>query len=319
MKGKEIGGYFELELEKKNEYHKGALKLNSARFCIKEILKHTNCVALHLPYYICDSVVEQCIELNIEIKFYNINEDFLPESKIVLKDKEYLLYVNYFGVNDHNVKKLIDCYENIIIDNTQAFFYKDIDRSIYYVYSPRKFFGVSDGGYLYGDLELENTLIFDESHNRAGYLLKRIEKGAGEAYNLFKDNEIYLDHCSTMKMSKLTERVLQSIDYDKVKSIRNHNFNYIHEKLYTINRLRIHSTKVHGPMVYPLLIENESIKAELIKHKIYIPTYWQEVLTRDNINEFEEKLVKYLLPIPIDQRYTTEHMDYIVSLVRRNV
>ena len=39
---KEIGGYFELELASKEEYHTSAIKLNSGRNAFKYILKAQN-------------------------------------------------------------------------------------------------------------------------------------------------------------------------------------------------------------------------------------------------------------------------------------
>ena len=36
---KEIGGYFELEFQEKEEYHKKVLKLNSGSNCFKYILE----------------------------------------------------------------------------------------------------------------------------------------------------------------------------------------------------------------------------------------------------------------------------------------
>ena len=55
---KEIGGYFELELNKNREYHKNALKLNSGRNALIFILMNLKPRKIYLPYYICDSVLE---------------------------------------------------------------------------------------------------------------------------------------------------------------------------------------------------------------------------------------------------------------------
>lgn len=39
---KEIGGFFELELPQKEEYHSKAIRLNTGRNCLEYILKSNN-------------------------------------------------------------------------------------------------------------------------------------------------------------------------------------------------------------------------------------------------------------------------------------
>ena len=53
-----------------------------------------------------------------------MNEDFKPE-RIKLKDDEYILYINYFGIKIDIIKSLIDKYgSKIIVDNSQGFLRK---------------------------------------------------------------------------------------------------------------------------------------------------------------------------------------------------
>jgi hypothetical protein len=315
MNKKEIGGFLELELAEREEYHKGAIRLNAARYCISQILKQNGFNVVYLPNYICDSVVNECKKANVEIRFYNINQNFLPDKIIYLQANEVILYVNYFGVNNKNVDIMARKYENIIIDNTQAFFYKNILRGPYYVYSARKFFGVSDGAYLYGDINIDEATLIDLSYERATYLLKRIDTNASNAYELFQKNETLLDDCGTKKMSQLTQKLLKSIDYDNIRLIRKNNFMFIHNMIGKLNKLSLDVNYVNGPMVYPLLIENEDIKAYLISNKVYVATYWNEVLNRQHVNIFEQDLVKKLIPIPLDQRYNLNDMKYICNLI----
>ena len=146
---KEIGGYFELELSSREGFHKDAIKLNSGRNAFKYILKIQNVRKVYIPVFICDSIIEPLEELNIEYEFYNIDKNFEIIDEIVLKENEKLLYVNYYALKLKYVQKLANRYESkLIVDNTQAFFELPI-INIDTIYSPRKFFGVSDGGYLY--------------------------------------------------------------------------------------------------------------------------------------------------------------------------
>ena len=310
-----IGGYFGLELNKYEEYHKNAIALNSGRNCLEYILRVRNYRKVYIPYYSCDVILEPLIKLNIQYDFYNINKELDPP-EINLKDNEALLYTNYFGIKSNTVNKLSGKYKNLIIDNSQAFFDKPINGIDTY-YSPRKFFGVPDGGYLYIDKILNEEFETDISFNRFRHLLKRIDVGAEKSYNDYKLNEKSLSGQEIKFMSNLTKSLLKNIDYNKVKTIRLSNFNYIHNKLEKINGLQISLNKNYYPMVYPFLIKNgNEIKKKLISNKIYIATYWPNVLKHVKKDYFEYYLAYNLIPIPIDQRYNKVEINNIIKFIK---
>jgi len=311
---KEIGGFFELELERRGEYHSRAIRLNSGRSALRYIFRTEKPQKVLLPYYICDSVIEAARQENIPIEHYHINEKFeplLPDGN--LSDaRSLILYVNYFGINEGIVRKLSMSFDNLLIDNAQAFFSQPV-KSLNTIYSPRKFFGVSDGGYLYTDSPGGQQLESDISYEHCGHLLKRLDRGAAASYDLYKKNEEAFHSRPVKQMSELTKAILSSINYDKVKTVREQNFLFLHEALKNYNELRIATEELNGPMVYPLLIAKKGLKEFLIQHKIYVATYWQEVLTRVGAGTTEHKLTEYLVPLPIDQRYGTEDMQVIVD------
>ena len=49
--------------------------------------------------------------------------------------------------------------------------------------------------------------------------------------------------------------------------------------------------------------------------KIYIPTLWPSVFELTTKEDIEYKMAENILPLPIDQRYTIEDMEYIVEAV----
>lgn len=57
------------------------------------------------------------------------------------------------------------------------------------------------------------------------------------------------------------------------------------------------------------------MKRELISRKIYIPTLWPGVDGFSELNDFERRLIRDLVLLPIDQRYDTEDMRYIARTV----
>jgi hypothetical protein len=313
---KEIGGYFELELTKGIEYHSELLKLNSGRNAFKYILKTRNPKKVFIPNFICDSVIEPLDELKISYEFFNIDENFEIIQNVILKENEIIFYVNYFALKSKYIEKLTHKYNNnLIIDNTQAFFEKPI-KDIDTIYSPRKFFGVSDGGYLSTNKFLDEDLEQDESCSHSIQLLGRIDKNASSFYNDYQKAEQRLINQPIKQMSKLTENILSSIAYESVIKKRKDNFVFLHNELKDTNLLNLDGKLDFVPFVYPLMIEDESLRQKLIDNKIYIAKYWNEVLDRKNVSYIEKDFVNRILPLPIDQRYDLYDMKRIVEIIK---
>ena len=235
----------------------------------------------------------------------------------LLKD-ERILYVNYFALKSQYVKRLADKYQNnLIIDNTQDFFEKPLEN-IDTIYSPRKFFGVSDGGYLYVNHLLEQLLTFDESYIHSEQLLGRADKEASLFYNEYIKAEQRLINQPIRKMSNLTNKILSSINYERIKQKRKENFAYLHNELKEINLLENIDIK-STPFIYPFLTNDLQLREKLIKNKIYIAKYWSEVLDRDSASNVEIDFVNKLIPLPIDQRYDFDDMCRILKIIKDNI
>ncbi len=312
---KEIGGYFEIELDGKKEYHSRALRLNSGRNALRYILKVKKPGKIYVPDYICGSLPASIKKERIDFDFYQINENFEPliDARSV-EPSSFIIYINYFGVHDRTINNLSGKYKNLIIDNAQAFFSRPVNGMCSF-YSPRKFFGVSDGAYLYIDTSLDEQIKTDVSYGRCEHLLKRLDLDARSGYQAYMKNETAFSGRPIRTMSKLTHAILTSIDYARAKKIREENFLFLHRSLVGINELDMPTGNVNGPMAYPLLISKKGVKESLIRSNIYVATYWEEVLARVKKNSFEYKLAKYLVPLPIDQRYGLDDMRRIVDII----
>ncbi len=115
----------------------------------------------------------------------------------------------------------------------------------------------------------------------------------------------------------MTKALLKNIDYKKVKERRLDNFFFLHKELNEFNELNINLNSINCPMVYPRLIYNEYLRNKLINKKIFIAQYWQNVLKYLSKQSYESYLVKYLLPIPIDQRYYNYSMEKIIDFIKK--
>ena len=318
---KEIGGYFSLELNTQTRnIHEKAIFVNSGRHALELILKNTsNIKCLWIPYYTCEVVLEPLIKLNIPYSFYNINEELELAQKIDISDGEYILYTNYFGIKDTYINKLNGLYgDKLIVDCAQAYFYTNNSESSA-LYSPRKFFGIPDGGLALINKNVDLSIYpMGTSFDSCTHLLKRIDLGAGAAYNDFKINDEKLKNEPIKQMSRLTRSLLSSIDFDTVKQKRLDNFTQIHKALGGSNLLNIDSFGNFAcPMVYPYYTEDTALRGKLIENKIFVATYWPNVLKWCNETDTEYKLTKNIIPIPIDQRYGTEDMEYIINVIKQ--
>jgi hypothetical protein len=310
-----IGGYFELELRKGEHYHQDALRLNTARNCFEYILLARKYTKVYIPYYTCEVMLQPLHKLHIAYEFYHINESLEPVEIIQLGKSEAFLYTNYFGLKQRCVEYLASIYQSqLIVDNAQAFYAPRI-AGIDTFYSPRKFFGVPDGGYLYTDVALEVEFFKDKSYNRMQHLLQRIDEGAESAYIKFRENDDALDNQPIKNMSALTERILESVDYEDIKRRRIENYLLIDKKIRNRNMFRFVLPENAVPMVYPYMTEMQNLKDTLILNRIFIATYWPNVFEWTRSGMLEYTLAKELVLIPIDQRLNARDFNYIENFI----
>ena len=311
-----IGGYFELELARHDELHGAALHLNSARNCLEYVILARQYKKLYIPYFTCEVVLEPLRKHNVEYEFYSINELLEPEKLVTLKADEAFLYTNYFGLKQNYAESISKVYgSQLIVDNAQALYANRIE-GIDTFYSPRKFMGVPDGGYLYSDSTLDGELSIGESAKHCQYLLGRIERGPEPYYAEFKKAESSLENQEIMAMSRLTRRLLESVDYAAISKRRRTNFMYLHEKLSATNRLNVCLDKSMVPMIYPYFTEDDGLRQKLIENKVFVATYWPNVFEWCSDDSIEYLFAKNIIPLPIDQRYGAEDMDRILDIVK---
>lgn len=316
----EIGSFIELDLKNSGEYYSGVntIRLNSARAGIYHACLLYNVHKIYVPYYQCETVSVFLRSHNVEILYYNIDSDFRPLLTSNDTDTAFL-FVNYFGVmSSEYIKSIVRKYRNVIVDNCQAF-YSTPTPNCYSVYSPRKFFGVPDGCYVVGEMLETNLLNYpqDVSSDSAAFLLKRIEKGCSAVYAERMKNEYRIDNSDILQMSVLTRALLCSVDYESVAKRRMSNFHFAHNLYKSINLINpfkyIDFDNV--PMVYPLVIENCDLVRKLADNSVYTGRWWGHVLKVVDEDSFEALLSKFMIPLPIDQRYSEKEIQSVYNLI----
>ena len=308
---REIGGYIELDTYKMPMLHDHAVALNSGRNCLAYLIKSKQIRKIKIPYFICESVANLCTRENVQVSYYHIGSDFRP-TDICLEEDEWLYFINYYGqIKNDEIQKYIDKYTKVIVDNANAYFQMPLNGTDT-IYTCRKWFGVPDGAFLYTDKQLPEELPQDESYGRMHFLLGRYERTASEFYSEYTaNNQLFKDE-PMKRMSKLTANLLHAIDYQDVYNKRYENFSYLHQHLKSINQLDLNP----GTFMYPLLIDDgAAIRKKLQAEKVYIPTLWPYVFMITDRADKEYFMAENILPLPIDQRYSTKDMDYIIQKI----
>jgi len=310
---KEIGGYIELDSYHLPMLHEDAVALNCGRNALAYLFKSRKIKKLKVPYFICNSIINVCEREGVEKSYYHIGMDFKPID-LTLSNDEWLYLVNFYGqLSNDEIKRYVNKYKRVIVDQANGYF-EDPLPGIDTFYTCRKWFGVADGALLYTDKLLDDEFPQDESFNRMHFLLGRYERTANEFYGEYNDNNKFFISEPIKKMSKLTWNLLHAIDYDRIKEIRLKNFEYLSGKLGNLNRLKLSN----ATFMYPLLVENGSeIRKRLQTSKIYIPTLWPAVFELTSTEDLENDMASNILPLPIDQRYCIDDMQYMVEVIKR--
>jgi hypothetical protein len=314
-----IGGYFGLEQGSGKDtggfLHDDAILLNTARNCFEYILRANKVTHVYMPKFTCDVMLEPLQKLDISYTFYSINDELEITSEIELGEGEYIVYTNYFGIKDKYSRYLSGEYgEHLILDCSQAYYFEPLIVG-HTIYSPRKFFGVPDGGCLYTGKILSGEFKVDISDDRMSHLFKRIEKGAEAGYGDYLKNDASLVGQPIKQMSATTKTIMTTVGFEEVRQKRIDNFRHLHEVLDKSNEMDINTENITCPMIYPFKIKNKNLRQSLIDKKIFVATYWPNVFEWCSNDEVEYHLAQDIIPLPIDQRYGKDDMERIIGII----
>lgn len=313
-----IGGYFGLELPAQRDLlHSGLRGFQSARAAFLALLLAGKPKKVWMPRYICNSMLAPLWKAGIECAWYDLTDALEVEDGVKLKDGEWLLYVNYFGLCGAKVETLMQRIPpaQVVVDYSQSFFSPPHRQALATIYSPRKFFGLPDGGLLYSQIPVPPP---DEtastSFMRMEHLLKRLEDSPEAGYTAYLKAEESLNDLEPKRMSQLTERILGSIDFESVRKIRKRNFKNLMGLLGENSMITGGMNEADVPLCYPYRSSDLNLRDRLTCNRIYVATYWTDALDRLNTDQ-ANRLVRDFFPIPIDQRYTEADMKRIASII----
>lgn len=313
-----IGGYLELELPRGHgEWYPHAHRYQSARAAFLALLCTWRPKRVWLPWYLCASMVESAVQAGVPVARYAIDEkmrvldaDFCPG--------DWLVYVNYFGLCDDGVEDAAARFgaQHVVVDNSQAFFSPPANV-LATLYSPRKYFGVPDGGYLLTQMPMSEPVERDTDSVQHGlHLLKRLGASAEAGYSDFRVAEARLHGQAPKSMSQLTRRLLAGVDYVGVREARARNFAALHSALGASNHFQAIGRGLAPALCYPYGPVAEGTREALQTKRIYTPCYWPEVVSDPRVPAHEAMLARDFIFLPCDQRLSVQDLARLVAATR---
>ena len=315
---REMGGYLPLELSRGREYFRilpaeRIRRLNSGRTAIWWAVQELKAGRIFVPRLCSPAILRAIEEAGAQPVFYSIDENLLPGEEFVTGPQDAILLINYYGLLDALLEQYVKTHQRIILDHAGAFFCPPIIREdVYNIYSCRKFTGVPDGGYLVGEKLSNRELDRDYSAKRSLHLLHALEVGTDGAYQMSLSNERELKEKHLM-MSELTYRILDGIDYERIKAVRRSNYNYLEKSLREHNQLHL-ELRHCVPQYYPFAA-SKNLREQLIQRRIYLPMQWRRCLTEELKGSIEYYYAEQVCCLPVDQRYDEADMEYLVHTV----
>lgn len=281
---------------------------SSGRACLAKLLREMQPARLHLPGFLCDSVYQPALELGIPTVPYAVDTTLLP-AELDVPARDMVLFVDYFGLRTREVHARASAYgERAIVDRSQAWF-SPVPEGCWSFDSARKFFGVPDGGRLHGPRALPPS---DQRNTR--YVLDHLVLGAlghaGEGLEAYRRNNALM-HTGPERISLVGDRLLEQVDMEAVRTARTLNFQALHALLGNRNRLPVDPEQIDAPLYYPLLLDRPVDLAAVHAAGIFAPRLWPDVLKREGSVRSDIHLVDHLIPLPIDQRYTSDDMELL--------
>lgn len=297
---------------------KGVYHYNSARSCLYYLLKTLKPESVFLPRYLCASFVDYAQNLDIEFQFYSIDRNFLPEIPLnSIKNRNCLIvYVNYFGICSSQVKHVIDEFKNykVVIDNSHSYKFEAED-AIATIYSPRKFFPISEGGLLFSDIKVETSADF--SVPNLDHFEDCLKGDLDLAFEKFKENEKLLGSVGPLMLGEYSYRILTTFLAERhLISSRAAFFAELEERFGAQNLLSHMNDDTSSiyPLCYPLQTSFKLDNQRLIERSIFTPTYWPNLVDY-HLNEFETGLKNQTCFLPLSNIKSHSHFKYLTDTV----
>lgn len=275
-----------------------------------------------LPYYLCPTVRDFLVSMGMSIAEYHIDERFMPEIDAAsLKRDDVVVWTNWLGCVPSSTKgAVVERFgSRLIIDNCHACFDEPV-HGAYNVFALRKVVGIPHGAYLVAD-ELAGCdvgLPYESIDSGMAFLDRSSSDGADAAYIQYGENSERIG-ASFKRMHPFVQAACAGLDLGGIACARRRNFSILREELGDSLAAPWFDLDEGTPIWFPLYREDDGLRQRLLDSRVWVPRLWRRVFFTDGATEVELSLARWLLPLPVDQRYGEEDMVELSGLVRKLV
>ena len=290
---------------------------------------------VHLPSYLCESIIAPIEALNLDYSFYPVDSSLTarPEPPAGAA----VLIINYFGWLN---PAMTDWQETppefvLIEDCCQALlsgWNKAAARTDHIILSPRKFAGTALGGWCNTPSDpVPNDRGINEAFQqslkarmlRGSYLSDEsasVDSSIESTYlSLLAGVESFLDENPTNTgLPDAALRLIAGMDWKLIAERRRSNWLVLHEQLH--DQLQpIFETLPDDvvPLGYEVRVDDrDRIREQLAKRRIFCPVHWPlpKQVNRTTFPQSAE-LAATALTLPVDQRYTSDDMSRLAEAI----
>lgn len=299
---------------------------------LEEIVKQGGKRSALLPAYICPSVITPFVKLGFHLRFYKsdgLAETIQPESG------ETVLFAHYFGKKNFSAIEWVThqqarCKIFVIEDCVQASLNANVgETGDFVITSYRKFLGQPDGAILATrkKMQCDNLDEADEAFISAkliGKLLRHSSSEDGLFMTILSDAENRLEILKPRKMSWLSTYMMRRTDVEKIARARQVNWLSLYKRLDKEGMLDyltplfndLESGEV--PLGFPVQVadgKRDEFREFLSAQHIYCPIHWALEHLENSDQKYSEELnrSRNILTLPIDQRLSEQHLEYMVK------
>jgi hypothetical protein len=299
--------------------------LHNARSALHTLWNTLSPPRVWLPAYVCREVAA-AVPLHVESRYYPLRGGLLPDIEFLalhVQNGDHVLAIDYFGrPASPDFLSLVHARPDVgwIEDRAHALDAANIAWGDWLLYSPRKLFGVPDGGILVSRQKplwpitparptdfsfalpsLERFEDCDETENERWYAsYVRVEAAMG---------------IGLQAMSLLSRAALTASDPVADREVRRSNYQLLHRRLgewsfFTNPEISF------APLGFPLRVKSaETLCDALSRKRIFAARHWRSLPSDAAIFASEHQLARELVTLPCDYRYGESEMHRVADAV----
>jgi hypothetical protein len=295
----------------------------TARSALGALLRQRQVRRTWLPAYICANLADGAVGSGGEVAFYRVGPDLVVDTDALseaLRPGDAVVGVDFFGFIDPGIEDLVRRFDDLlwIEDRAQALEPGPAWGRVL-LYSPRKLFGVADGGLLLANGHLpEPTEPAGEGVWRPEDARAADRDGAEpqQWYPLFRAREAAFEVCGAAATSR-TLTALRAIPVGPEAEARRRNWNALRTRLadYALWPQR----RPDGvPLAFPIVVSDAAeVQRRLAAERIWAPRHWADLPSPPDLFPDAAALAARLISLPCDSRYDAEDMARVAGAVRR--